>query len=148
MTQYLNSIYNSEKTKRGHARRRNNARRKSKRGRTKRRKDATGKDDKIKDSNGVFSHGIISSFRAEISSFHVAGFVFRFLHGVISSFPRAFFFFLVFSTFRVACFPREKTKRHYSATIVDRLSYFVLTVHDILISDGHLISELRHFIIN
>ena len=86
------------------------------------------------------------ALKFRLFTWRVSSFVF--CMALFRLFPGFFFFFLVFSTFRVACFPREKTKRHYSATIVDRLSYFVLTVHDILISDGHLISELRHFIIN
>ena len=57
----------------------------------------------------------IASFCAKISSFHMADFVFS--HGVISSFRMAFFFrffawrFYVFSSFRVASFCRQKTKR-------------------------------------
>ena len=37
-------------------------------------KDATRKGDNIKVSNGVFSHGFFSVFRAEMSSFRVADF--------------------------------------------------------------------------
>ena len=54
-------------------------------------------DDKIKVSNGVFSHGDFSPFRAEISSFRVAGFVS--LHGVVSSFR--LFAWSFFSSFRL-----------------------------------------------
>ena len=62
----------------------------------------------------------MASFCAKISSFHMADFVFS--HGVISSFRTAFFRFFawrfyVFSSFRVASFCRQKTKRHNPATI-------------------------------
>ena len=50
-----------EKTKRPYAERQNNAKR----------EDAMRKDEKIIVSNGVFSHGVFSSFRAKISSFRV-----------------------------------------------------------------------------
>ena len=62
-------------------------------------KSATRKDDKLIVLNGVFSHGVFSSFRVGISTFRVAGVVissfrvalFRLLHGVISSFRVASF---------------------------------------------------------
>ena len=107
-------LFCREKTKSRHAKRRNNA---------------TRKDDKIKVSNGFFSHGVFffffffffSLFRAKISSFRVAGFVFSsfhmalfhlfvFLQGVISSFRLFAWCLFVFS--RGVFSPRkdEKTK--------------------------------------
>ena len=72
--------------------------------------------------NGVFSHGVFSSFHVGISTFRVAGFVissfrvalfrlFVFSHGVISSFRLFAWRLFVFSFFRVALFREEKTKR-------------------------------------
>ena len=84
--------FRGEKTKRRHVKRRINARQKDTI--RQKRKDATRKEDKIKVSNGVFSHGVFSSFRAEISSFRMAFFVFS--HGVISPFRMAFVRLFVF----------------------------------------------------
>ena len=67
--------------------RRNNARREDEK--TPSEKTPRKRTTKLKFQNGVISHGVFSSFRAEISSFRVVGFVFS--HGVSSSFCMAFF---------------------------------------------------------
>ena len=80
-------------------------------------KSATRKDDKLTILNGVFSHGVFSSFRVGISTFRVAGFV-------ISSFRvplfRLFAWRLfVFSFFRVALFRDEMAQTsHHSICVV------------------------------
>ena len=69
----------------------------------------------MKVPKGVHSHGVVSSFRAEISSFRVAGFIFSsfrmtllrlfvFSHGVF-----LWGFFVLF--FSVASFRHEKKKK-------------------------------------
>ena len=134
------ALIRREKIKRRHAKGRNNARwidEKMPCEKTKRWRDATRKDDKTKVSNGVFSNGVFSSFRAKISSFRVAVFLF-FLplsHGVISSFRlftwhffRLFIFSHgAFSSFRVASFRREKTKWQSSHHIFELVRSCVLS---------------------
>ena len=66
-----------------------------KRKKNKKRKDATPKDTIWKLLNCVFSRGVFSSFRAEISQVRVVGFFFSFLR-MISAFTWRFFFFLTF----------------------------------------------------
>ena len=94
--------FRREKTKRRHAKRRQDKitpSEKTKRRHAKKYKDDMRKDDKIKVSNGVFSHGVFASFRAKILYQNmVAGLShFVFSHGVISSFRIEFFFFSFFS---------------------------------------------------
>ena len=87
--------------------RRNNASRKDE-------KTPREKTTKFNFSNGVFSHGIFSSFHAEISSFRVAGFVFS--YGAFSSFH--IFAWRVFRLFAWRLFAAKKTKWRNPATKV------------------------------
>ena len=115
--------FHREKTKMRHAKRRN--------------------DIKIKVSNGVFSHGVFSSFRAKISSFRGAGFVF-------SSFRMALFrlfawrFFVRLFAWRLFISSRgvfsarkeEKTKWNKPATILK--SKMVFAACSLILKWGHL----------
>ena len=105
--------------------RRNNATRKD--AKTKR---AAQKDDKMTVLNGVFSHGVFTSFRVGLSIFRVAGFVissfrvalfrlFFFSHGVNSLFRLFAWWVFVFSrcVFFFSQRKNEKTKWHKQATI-------------------------------
>ena len=92
---------------------------KTKRRQAKRRKETTRKADKTRVSNGVFLHGFFfffffSSFRAEISSFRVAGFVFS--HGVISYFRLAFFRLFAWHLFVWRLFAAKRRKDEMAQT--------------------------------
>ena len=86
------------------------------------RKDATQKDDKIKISNEVFSHGVVSSFRTKTSPFRMpvsSFYLFAWRYFVFSSFLISFFLSFRMESFRLFAWRLFAAKWHNLATIVD-----------------------------